>query len=192
MTNIYFVRHALPLYSWHDAATRPLTEEGWRDVREVVKLFKDIPLDYAVTSPYVRSINTIQDTARAKGLEIHTDSRLRERKNGKNSNHLAMFRKRWADFSFCEPDGESLGSVQKRNIEAVFELLDEHKNENIIVGTHGTALSTILHYFDPTFGLEGFLRIIDFMPYVIRLGFEDHSCIEREELLIVEKEFNPK
>ena len=33
------------------------------------------------------------------------------------------------------------------------------------------------------------MRIIDFMPYIIRLDFEGTDCIAREELLIVKKEF---
>ena len=56
-----------------------------------------------------------------------------------------------------------------------------------MVGTHGTALSTILNYYDSTFGVEGFLRIINYMPYIIRLGFDGMKLIEKEEILIVDK-----
>ena len=64
-----------------------------------------------------------------------------------------------------------------------------YEGKNIIIGTHGTALSTILHYYDNSYGLEGFLRMIDFMPYIIRLGFNGRELVEKEEILIVEKEF---
>jgi 2,3-bisphosphoglycerate-dependent phosphoglycerate mutase len=101
-----------------------------------------------------------------------------------------MFRKRWADLSFCEPDGECLQSVMDRNMAALNDILDKHKGENVMVGTHGTALSTILHYFDNSFGVEGFLRIINYMPYIIRLGFEGRELVEKEELLIVDKPFD--
>ena len=72
---------------------------------------------------------------------------------------------------------------------AVHDMLRAHEGENIMVGTHGTALSTILNYYDSTFGVEGFLRIINYMPYIIRLGFNGRELVEKEELLIVEKEF---
>ena len=189
MTNIYFVRHAQPDYTCINAELRPLTEEGKRDTAKVVEAMKDIGLDYAISSPYKRSYDTIKQAAGEHGLTIDTDIRLRERLNGKNSNNMEMFRKRWADLSFSESDGECLKSVMDRNIAAVNDILDTHRDENIILGTHGTALSTILHYYDSSFGLEGFLRLIDFMPYIIRLGFEGGECVEKEEILIVAKEF---
>jgi 2,3-bisphosphoglycerate-dependent phosphoglycerate mutase len=60
---------------------------------------------------------------------------------------------------------------------------------SVVLGTHGTALSTILNYFDPTYNYESFYRIIDFMPYIIRLDFEGAVCVGKEEILAVKKEF---
>ncbi|WP_455529920.1 histidine phosphatase family protein [Ruminococcus sp.] len=189
MTNIYFVRHAQPDYSCTDAALRPLTDEGERDTAEVVEAMSAIHLDYAISSPYKRSYDTIKQTAAEHGLDIDIDDRLHERISGKNSNNPEMFRRRWADLDFCESDGECLCSVMNRNIAALNDILDAHKDENVMVGTHGTALSTILHYYDSSFGADDFMRIIDFMPYIIRLGFEGRECVEKEEILIVKKEF---
>lgn len=189
MTNIYFVRHAQPDYAFADAAKRPLTEEGERDTLKVVEAMKDIRIDFAISSPYKRSYDTIKQTADEHGLDIAIDERLHERINGKNSNNLEMFRKRWADLSYSESDGECLQSVMGRNIAAVNDILDAHKDENIMVGTHGTALSTILHYYDNSFGVDDFMRLIDFMPYIIRLGFNGRELVEKEEILIVKKEF---
>ncbi len=189
MTNIYFVRHALPDYSCRDAALRPLTDEGMRDTAEVVRAMKDIHLDYAVSSPYKRSYDTIKAAAEDHGLKIELDDRLHERISGENGNNLEMFQRRWSDFSFCEEGGESLGSVTERNMAAVHDMLRAHEGENIMVGTHGTALSTILNYYDSTFGVEGFLRIINYMPYIIRLGFDGMKLVEKEEILIVDKHF---
>ena len=189
MTNIYFVRHAQPEYSCTDASLRPLTEEGMADTAKVVEAMKDIRLDSAISSPYKRSYDTIKQTAEEHGLTIETDERLHERISGAGGNNMEMFRRRWTDLSFCEEGGECLQSVMDRNIAALNDILDTHEGENIIIGTHGTALSTILHYYDNSYGLEGFLRMIDFMPYIIRLGFEGHNCAEKEEILIVKKEF---
>ncbi|WP_294755058.1 histidine phosphatase family protein [uncultured Ruminococcus sp.] len=189
MTNIYFVRHAQPDYSCTDAALRPLTDEGERDTAEVVEAMSAIHLDYAISSPYKRSYDTIKQTAAEHGLDIDIDDRLHERISGKNSNNPEMFRRRWADLDFCESDGECLRSVMNRNIAALNDILDAHKDENVMVGTHGTALSTILHYYDSSFGADDFMRIIDFMPYIIRLGFEGRECVEKEEILIVKKKF---
>ena len=190
LTHIYFVRHAQPDHSWEDDRSRPLTEEGLYDSKRVTEALKDIALDYAISSPYHRSMETIRECVESKGLTIVTDDRLRERKAGQNSNNMNMFRKRWEDLEFHEEDGESIGMVQRRNIEVMKDLLHTHQGESIIVGTHGTALSTILNYYNSNFNCDSFLRIIDYMPYVIRLDFEDLECIGIEEILIIEKVFN--
>ena len=45
------------------------------------------------------------------------------------------------------------------------------------------------NYFDHSYNCDSFLRMIDFMPYVIRLDFDGRECVKKEEILIVEKEF---
>ena len=189
MTTIYFVRHAQPEHGWEDDRTRPLTVEGMEDRKKVTEALHDIPLDYAISSPYKRSVDTIAECAKDHGLTIATDDRFREREKGENGNNYGMFQKRWADFSYHEEGGESLQMVQDRNIQALKELLWSHNTETILLGTHGTALSTILNYYDPSYGCTNFLRMIDYMPYIIKLSFHGTACIGKEEILIVEKEF---
>ena len=189
MTTIYFVRHAQPDYGWKDDRTRPLTEAGERDSERVYEVLRDVELDYAVSSPYKRTVDTIRHCADCHRLEIHTDERFRERESGEGGNRREMIRRRWADFDYHEEGGESLHVVQMRNIEGLLELLGRHEGEKLLVGTHGTALSTILNYYDPSYGHDNYIRMIDYMPYIIRLDFEDGKCMGKEELLIVEKEF---
>ena len=52
------------------------------------------------------------------------------------------------------------------------EILADNTDKESVIGTHGTALSTILNSYDNSFGCEEFLRIIDWMPYIIELDFE--------------------
>ena len=192
MTKIYFVRHAEPEHAWENDRTRPLTAEGMRDSEKVRETLAPVRLDFAISSPYVRSMETIRRCADNHGLQIYTDERLREREKGPGGNNYGMFQKRWSNFRYHEDGGESLAMVQARNMEAVLELLGCHRSQNILFGTHGTALSTILNYFNPDFGCGDFLRIIDYMPYIIRLDFEGLECVCKEELLIVSKEFKGK
>lgn len=189
MTSIYFVRHAQPDYSCSNDSIRPLTTEGMADSSLVVKALQDTVIDYVVCSPYIRSVDTIRVCAEQHGLKPDIDERLREREKGIGSNNYSMFKKRWADFDYHERGGESLRMVQERNIEALVEVLDKHQEQNILWGTHGTALSTILNYYDHTYNLDDFMRIINFMPYIIRLDFKDNKCVAKEEILIVEKPF---
>ena len=101
-----------------------------------------------------------------------------------------MFKKRWSDKTFAEPEGESIGAVQKRNIEALFEILDKNKDKTVVIGTHGTALSSIFNYFEPSFNCDDFLRIIDFMPYIVRLDFDGRTLLAKTEEMYIKKEFN--
>lgn len=192
MTSIYFVRHAQPNHTWENDRTRPLSEEGVKDSEKVVETLSDITLDYVVSSPYLRSMDTIKECAKIHNLQIHTDERLREREKGTAGNTLELIEKRWSDFDYHEEGGESLRMVQERNVQALLEVVEAHQGESILWGTHGTALSTILHYFDNTYNFQSFMRIIDFMPYIIRLDFEGQALIGKEEMLIIEKEYKGK
>ena len=76
-----------------------------------------------------------------------------------------------------------------RNIEALNEILSDNTDKEIVIGTHGTALSTILNFYDNSFGCEEFLRIIDWMPYIIELDLEGDKLVGKHEHCYVEKEF---
>ena len=189
MTKIYFVRHAQPLHSHKDDMTRPLTAEGEADSAIVLETLRDLPIDAFYCSPYKRSYDTIKAAAEYFGTDIHTDRRLREREKGKNGNAYGMFEKRWADHDYHEDGGESIGMVQRRNIEALKEILDKEAGKSIVIGTHGTALSSILNYYMPQFGCADFLRMIDWMPYIVEMDFDGQELVGIKELAHIEKVF---
>lgn len=78
-------------------------------------------------------------------------------------------------------------SVVEKESYAYYKIL-----KHIVIGTHGTALSTILNFYDNGFGCEDFLRIIDWMPYIIELDFEGDKLVGTQEHCHVEKEFKGK
>lgn len=192
ITRVYFVRHAQPEHKWEDDRTRPLTAEGKQDSQIVLDFLNSREIDIFYSSPYKRSFDTIADTAAFFGKEILTDERLREREKGINGNKHGMFEKRWADHDYHEEDGESINMVQERNIAVLTEILAENKGKSIVIGTHGTALSTILNYYHPEFGCRDFLRIIDWMPYIIELDFDGNKLLSIKEHCYIEKEFQGK
>ena len=189
MTKVYFVRHAQPDFAWEDDRTRPLTAEGKADSKVVVEFLKDKQIDVFYCSPYLRSRDTIADTADYYGKEIITDERLREREKGPNGNGCDLLQKRWADLDFHEEGGESIHMAQERNVAALQDILRANPDKNIVIGTHGTALSTILNYYDAEFCFDDFWRIVDWMPYIIELDFEGTRLIGKTEHVHVYKEF---
>lgn len=182
MTMIYFVRHAQSDRDAHDERTRPLTETGLRDSQMLADALSDKQLDFIVSSPYKRCIDTVTPLAARLGKKIVTDEDLRERNAGAwhGDRFFDFIKDQWEDHSHKLEGGESLAEVQARNISAIERILDSHDGENGIIATHGTALSTILCYYYPEYDFECFLKIADLMPFVIRLDLEDHKCISAQ------------
>ena len=191
MTKVYFVRHAQSDYRSGSDRERGLTAEAMEDRKVVLEFLRDKRIDAFYCSPYRRSLDTIREAAEFFGLPIHTDERLRERETVPGGNNRELFSKRWADFDWHEPGGESLRSVQERNIAALTEILEQNRDRTLVVGTHGTALSTILNYYDPDYDCDSFLRIIDWMPFVVELDFDGTRFLSRTEHVHVEKVYKP-
>ena len=184
MTHVYFVRHAEPNYNNHNDLTRELTEKGLNDRKLATSYLADKSIDVALSSPYIRSIDTIKDFADTFNLTITTIEDFKERKIDscwiEDFNSFAQ--KQWEDFSYKLSDGESLSEVQKRNISALNQVLQTYEGKNIVIGSHGTALSTIINYFQPTFLYFQFEQIRGLMPWIVHFVFNGNDCIEIESV----------
>lgn len=193
MTEVYFVRHAQPDYSISDDRLRPLTDEGKNDTRAVAELLRSRGVEYIASSPYIRAIDTVGLYSLWTGLDVNIYEDFRERNAGcwHGDNFLEYIEKQWADFDYHIKDGESLREVQERNIRALRRVLDEHECARIAIATHGTALSSILNYYYPEFDFKCFKKIVDFMPFVIRLDFEGDMCVNSQIELVIRKEYKP-
>lgn len=179
MTTVYFVRHAQPNYENHDDMLRELTAKGLEDRKLVTKFLGDKQVDIVLSSPFKRSVDTVRDFADYKGLEIGIVEDFRERRIDSVwiEDFNGFCKKQWDDFSYKLSDGESLLEVQKRNIAALNKVLEEHVGKTIVVGSHGTALSTIINYYDNSFGHEEFEKIRGLMPWVVEFRFEGLACV---------------
>ena len=174
MTTIYFVRHAQPNIENHIDAARELTEKGLRDRLLVEECLHPEAIGAVLSSPYRRAVDTVRPIAERRGLAIELVDDFRERKVGSEwiEDFGSFARRQWADFSYCLPGGESLGAVQARNLRALETVLTAHRGETVVIGTHGTALSTILNAYEPTFGYAQFVEIKNLMPWLVKFTFE--------------------
>lgn len=179
MTNVYFVRHAEPDIKIHDDMSRPLTEKGMKDRTLVSEYLETKGVSVVVSSPYKRAYDTVAEFACRKGLNITCIEELRERKI--SDEWIDVFadysKQQWSDFNFKLSTGESLNEVQSRNVAALHRLLSSYPNETIVIGTHGTALSTIVNYFDKSFNYDSFNEIVKLMPWLVHMVFEGNTCI---------------
>ena len=179
MTNVYFVRHAQPDYDNHDDLTRELTAKGLEDRKLVTDFLADKAIHAVYSSPFKRSVDTVKDFADRKGLAITMIDDFRERRIDSCwiEDFAGFARRQWEDFSYKLSDGECLREVQERNIRALDRVLGECDGKNVVIGSHGTALSTIINYFDPSFGYEQFEEIRGLMPWIVQFSFENGQCV---------------
>jgi len=184
MTTIYFVRHAEPDLNIHDDDLRPLSTKGMSDSEFVTQFLKDKKIEIALSSPYKRSVDTILPFAEGAGLTVETIEDFRERKVDDVwiEDFTAFTRRQWDDFSYKLANGECLLEVQNRNIRALEEVLMKYKGKNIVIGTHGTALSTMINYYDNSYGYEDFQVIAQLFPWVVKMEFNDETWMSIEKI----------
>ncbi|MBN2545890.1 MAG: histidine phosphatase family protein [Spirochaetes bacterium] len=181
MTNLFLIRHAESDLNIKDQYSRPLTSKGEIDSINLINLFKNIDVDALYTSPYKRSIDTIKHIAEIKNKKIIISENLCERRIGSwVPDFFEYSKKQWNDFNYKLEGGESLAGTQDRIISNINEILIDHQNQNILIGTHCSALCMIINKFDPDFGYDDFLKIVDKMPYIIKLEFNGENYIKRE------------
>ncbi len=191
MTTVYFIRHAQSDRFVYDDRTRPLTEEGLKDTEKITEKLINVGIKHIISSPYTRTVQTVTDLSEKLGVSIETDEDFRERNAGKwhGENFLEFIRLQWNDFDYHILDGECLRDVQKRNISALNRWIEKYNGDIIAIATHGTALSAMINYYYPEYNYESFMRILDYMPYVVKMEIYDNKCISFEEVLIVEKDY---
>ena len=184
MTQVYFVRHAEPNYRNHTDAERELSPRGLEDRKLVTDYLLDKQIDVILSSPYRRAVETVRHFADTVRLPITHVQDFREREIADEwiDNFDAFCRRQWAEFDYALPGGECLREVQQRNVAALRQVLQEHAGQRIVIGGHGTAIATVLHHFDSSFGYEGFERIRRLMPWIVRLDFDGDAFLGMEAI----------
>jgi len=163
----------------------------------VTEFLQDKHIDVVLSSPYKRAVDTIADFAEKSDLVIETIEDFREQRSSsyfseKNGFTDPVHRKhmiekhlenQWADFTYSlsdDDDGERLSEVQERNNTALNEVLKRYKDKNIVIGTHGTALSTIINYYDNAYGYDDFMAMVNILPWIVKMTFDGNDCVKIE------------
>ena len=184
MTTVYFVRHAKPNFNNHDDLTRELSQQGLEDRKLVTEYLCDKEIDVVLSSPFKRAVDTVKDFADVRGLKVIPVFDFRERRvdSGWIEDFNSFCEKQWADFDYKLLDGECLREVQERNIRALNQVLKEYEGKSIVVGSHGTALSTIINFNDKSFGHREFEEIKTLMPWIVKFTFDKDACVEIQRI----------
>jgi 2,3-bisphosphoglycerate-dependent phosphoglycerate mutase len=188
MATIYLIRHAEPDFNVHNDKERPLTRSGKESCKKVSDYLKDKEIDAIYSSPYVRALDTIRPFAKEQSIPIILENDFRERSMGGEwiDDFKTFAEKQWEDFQHKLKDGECLAEVQNRTIAALEKILNDR--DNIVISSHGTAICTMINYYDKNFGIKNFWEIIDLMPFAVKMVFGGTECISIELLDILDEE----
>ena len=195
MTTVYFIRHAESDISVRDGRARPLTAKGLADRRLVTEYLHDKYISAVLSSPLKRAVDTVAEYAAGAGLAVETVEDFRERKSDSDwdrvSDYFTLMERQWADFNYTMSDGECLDTVQKRNIAALNGVLNKYADKNIVIGTHGTALSTIINYYDGSYTFNDFMSMVDIMPWIVKMHFDGNRFAGMDKIDLFHQEAAP-
>lgn len=180
MTTIIFVRHAESNLRNHDEQLRELSPKGMEDRKRVTEYLSEKKIDAVLSSPYRRAVDTVADYAQTHGFAIELADAFRERVlPGWIEDYDAFVKRQWEDLDYRRPGCESLRQTQRRCTAALEAVLRRYAGKTVVIGSHGTAISAVINYYDCTFGYQEFEQIQGVMPWIVELDFrEDESCTE--------------
>lgn len=175
MTTVYFIRHAQSDSSVHDPFLRLLTEKGLRDRSLVTNFLHDKDITFAFSSPYKRAVDTIKEFTDRNGVEIKIMDDLREHQTISDhycdADYFPFIQQYWKNKNYKVLGDESIADLQNRTICALKKIVKECKDNNIIIGTHGMALSSVLNYYDKTYEYQDFLSMVKKKPWIVKMTF---------------------
>ncbi len=184
-TTIYMVRHAESPFVFGEERTRPLSDRGISDAKEMAALLADTPIHAFVSSPYTRAIQTIMYLAEAKGLPITEHEELKERAikgldyKISEDELLDGIKQSFDNIDFCMDGGESTRAAQERAIPLLESFIRQYQGKAFAIGTHGNIMTIILKYYDDMYGYDFWSSASK--PDVYKLVFDgtDLETVER-------------
>jgi 2,3-bisphosphoglycerate-dependent phosphoglycerate mutase len=158
-TTIFMIRHAESPFIFGEERTRKLSKDGELDAEKVAKLMLNEKIDVIVSSPFARSIQTIEPIATTRNIKIELYEELKERMIKGNyklpwEEVEPAIKKSFEDKDYCLPGGETTRQAQERAVPIIKQLLKEYEGQSIVLGTHGNIMTIIMNYFDGKYGYD--------------------------------------
>ncbi|MCA1054738.1 histidine phosphatase family protein [Rossellomorea aquimaris] len=174
MKTLYIVRHAKAEGQDFHA---PLTREGEEQAGQLASFLKEYPVEAIFSSPFKRTLQTIQPFADCTGIPIKEDERLGERilSERDHPDWKEMLRKTFEDFSLSFPGGESNEQGLGRASSFIEDML-KSKEDHIVVVSHGNLTTLLLRYFDEKYGYDELFALSNPDVYLVEV---DEGLIRR-------------
>ncbi|MBQ9157685.1 MAG: alpha-ribazole phosphatase [Eubacterium sp.] len=181
---IYLVRHGETIYNkkkcYYGVTDVPLSDEGSRQIKEMVPAFGNISFDRVISSPLKRAVETASILLNGREIPLKTDDRLMEQNFGifegytykelsaKYPEELSAWNQDFSDYRI--PEGESFSDVRKR-IDTFIKDLSRGQGSLLITAHKGTFGHMLA-------GLLG-LSLTGYWNFVFDQGC--YSCIDLED-----------
>jgi probable phosphoglycerate mutase len=133
-----------------------LNDHGFSQESSLLKVLSKKDFNIILSSPLKRTMSTAIKLSKLKDIECIKYDFLKERKLGQfESQNLQQIREKWPneaetfetkDINFAPPGGESLTQFYKRVTDGFEKILRKHKNQSIIIFTHGGVINCLYHY----------------------------------------------
>lgn len=153
---IYSTRHGQTDFNKQDLILGitdiPLNETGTAQARELAEKIAEVgDVDLIISSPMVRAYTTAKTVADCCGLEIITDSRLREWDYGSyegKTRYTDGFAENKREFAVrMGSTGESVLQLSHRVYSLLDEITEKYGDKNILLVSHGGICRIIETYF---------------------------------------------
>ena len=183
------IRHAESPFIFGEERTRKLSEDGEIEAEKVAKLMHSEKIDVIVSSPFARSIQTIEAIATTRNLEIKLYEELRERMIKGNyqlpwEEVEPAIKKSFDDKDYCLPGGETTRQAQERAVPIIKQMLKEYEGKSIVVGTHGNIMTIIMNYFNEKYGYDFWASTSK--PDIYKLLFTDGELMDVKRKWVLE------
>ena len=129
----------------------PLNENGFNQAKKLVKELSFTPLKAVYSSPLSRAYSTALMVAQNHNIACIKDHRLIEMDFGiyeglnRNNEEYELEKQKF----FCRyPNGESYFQVVARVYALLYELLERHPNDTILIVTHNGICRIVTSFFD--------------------------------------------
>ncbi|MGC5770934.1 histidine phosphatase family protein [Paenibacillus pabuli] len=166
MESVYLIRHAKATGQEPEAR---LTDEGLRQAEKLAEMLAAHHIEYIVSSPWRRALQTAAPLGRAALQHIHTDERLQERvlSTLHLDNWMDVLERTYTDEDWTEEGGESTRFATMRGLEVLGELWNRSERTSAVI-THGNMLSLLLRSYDASFGFEAWKNFTNPDVYVLK------------------------
>jgi alpha-ribazole phosphatase/probable phosphoglycerate mutase len=134
----------------------PLTGLGREQARALGRRLASVEIRALYTSDYSRAMDTAAIALAGRGIQPSVDPDLRELHYGawemqrereirRTPEHAAQFElMRREDPSWQPPGGETTAAVRARTFAALQRMAKRHRNEDVLVVSHGTAINCLI------------------------------------------------